>query len=656
MVDFGQTDYFHAMDAPKSQLGNVRVKDFGVSSKIGDVLQSVNADIRTGAKHIEMVFMGTGKGSLGQMNTNPEMFDKVKRDEIRQLAKINEVTLSTHAAIQMSGAAGFKQQGFDEQARQSTLHEIKRTIEFAADTAGGGAVVVHTNEFPREVKDKQFRVGMRKELTKEEIARGEKQQERELIYLADRETGKVAAVPTQKLQLPKWKKINGQYVDIDDKPITKFRDYANRVPVYKDKENGELEWQDITFNQFKSEMQKEVEQWNAKNPDKKTSVEKEFVFLQNFQQLQAEQPKALEYLEAAQKTEKNYQEFQKKIPVWEELEKKTPEAKKEYLYTSFESEFKILEKQGIDISEELKTKKPHEILQKHTDRLKNETMRYREGHIGFQKNFENLNKQFENYDDIEKVGVEKSADTFARAAIYAYKIGKQKKLDKAIFVAPENMFGEWGYGGHPDELKDIVLKSRERMVNLLKKEQGINEKDAKKIAIDHIKATFDTGHANTWAKYFTEDPKLSPEENKKVFDKWLVGEAKKLIDEGIIGNVHLSDNFGYEDEHLNVGGGNAPLRDLVKLFKDPKYEGKIVVEWGAQGPEEQQEAGAMLAAWANLAGSPIYRVEGVSPKWSDIEHGGYFGASSSPFHVSGAYGAALSKDWRLWSYSEAPIE
>ena len=278
MVDFGQTDYFHAMDAPKNQLGNVRVKDFGVSSKIGDVLQSVNADIRTGAKHIEMVFMGTGKGSLGQMNTNPEMFDKVKREEIRQLAKINDVTLSTHAAIQMSGAAGFGEQGFNERARQSTLHEIKRTIEFAADTAGGGAVVVHTNEFPREIKDKRFTIGMRKELKN-----GEEQQEKELIYLADRETGKVFTQPTQKLQLPKWKKVNGTYVDIDDKPIIDLRDYAKRVPEYKNKEQGVIDWQDVTFNQFK----REVEEWNAKNPDNKRIPDKEFVFLQHFQQLQA---------------------------------------------------------------------------------------------------------------------------------------------------------------------------------------------------------------------------------------------------------------------------------------------------------------------------------------------------------------------------------
>ena len=71
MVIFGSTDYFHALDAPKTHLNNVAVKELGVSAKIGDVLQALKADIATGAKHVELVFSGTGKGSLGGSNTNP---------------------------------------------------------------------------------------------------------------------------------------------------------------------------------------------------------------------------------------------------------------------------------------------------------------------------------------------------------------------------------------------------------------------------------------------------------------------------------------------------------------------------------------------------------------------------------------------------------
>src|SRR3989338_7127127 len=198
MVIFGSTDYFHALDAPKTQLKNVSVKDFGISAKIGDVLQALKADIATGAQHVELVFAGTGKGSLGGMNTNPEMFDKVKREEIRKLAKLNNVTLSTHAAVQMAGASGFHQQGFSDTVQQERLQEIKRTIEFAADTAGGGAVVVHTGEFPRSIKDTRFKVGKK---------------EQEPLYLADEKTGKVLAIPRHPLDVPEWKKVDGKYID-----------------------------------------------------------------------------------------------------------------------------------------------------------------------------------------------------------------------------------------------------------------------------------------------------------------------------------------------------------------------------------------------------------------------------------------------------------
>ena len=185
----------------------------------------------------------------------------------------------------------------------------------------------------------------------------------------------------------------------------------------------------------------------------------------------------------------------------------------------------------------------------------------------------------------------------------------------------------------------------------------MSKKEARKVAASHIKATFDIAHANTWARFFKEDQNLTPEQNKAKFNKWLLDKSKELMDgpEPIIGHVHVSDNFGYFDEHLTVGDGNTPINQFLKLLKDKDYEGKIIVERGAQKQDESPSA--TLGAWARIAGSPVYRVEGgVSPKWSDIEHSGYFGTASSPNMVVGRYGASLGKDWNMWTYSEAPIE
>jgi hypothetical protein len=254
--------------------------------------------------------------------------------------------------------------------------------------------------------------------------------------------------------------------------------------------------------------------------------------------------------------------------------------------------------------------------------------------------------------------VKKSAETLADAAIYAFQIEKQKKIDKPMFIAPENMMAEWGYGSHPDELKNIVQKSREKMEELLLARHLVKDKEeAKKVAKEHIKATFDIGHANTWAKYFdAENPNLTPEERKKKFDKWLLDKIKELSDAKVLGHIHLSDNFGYYDEHLAPGMGNAPMEKFMEIIKkDPNYEGKVIVEWGSQPVEQRSES--MLGAWAKLASSPIYRVEGMATqKWNDIENSGYFGRMSSPANIVGNYGSSMGKDWALWSYSEAPIE
>ncbi|MBT5287757.1 hypothetical protein HOL88_01725 [archaeon] len=197
MVDFGKTDYFHAMDPPKKiiPVKELSHKDIGISSKMGDVLQGLKSDIIAGASHVEIGFMGQGKGSLGQGNTTPEMFDKKKRDEVRQLGKINGVSLSTHASVRMSGWSGFNPQGpggggFSEKQANENLMELKRTIDFAADTAEGGAIVIHTGEFPRNVKDKRFNVEPEAE---------------ENVYFADPITGKIEATPKgELLQIPKW--------------------------------------------------------------------------------------------------------------------------------------------------------------------------------------------------------------------------------------------------------------------------------------------------------------------------------------------------------------------------------------------------------------------------------------------------------------------
>ncbi|GAG40458.1 unnamed protein product, partial [marine sediment metagenome] len=160
-------------------------KDIGISAPpMKDQLEGLKARIFQGASRVELGFTGVGKGSMGQGQPTPGSYGKDEREAMRDLAKLNKVELTTHATLGVSGLAGFSRQGnLDESEREKSLHEIQRAVDFAADTARGGAIVVHTGEWPRPMFDKfpEF-----KEFPKED--------EKAVLRLVDERTGDVQAI------------------------------------------------------------------------------------------------------------------------------------------------------------------------------------------------------------------------------------------------------------------------------------------------------------------------------------------------------------------------------------------------------------------------------------------------------------------------------
>ena len=159
------------------------------------------------------------------------------------------------------------------------------------------------------------------------------------------------------------------------------------------------------------------------------------------------------------------------------------------------------------------------------------------------------------------------------------------------------------------------------------------------MAEDRIKATFDIGHANIWRKYY--------QGSEEEFKRWLLGNVRELQKEGIIGHVHINDNFGYEDVHVNPGQGNTPIKEFVDEITKEGYTGKMVIEAGGQRQGHQHEV--MTEGW-KVFNSPIYRI-GYKPPWTwtDIE-GSYFGKTGSPNYLVGDF--APSRDWTLWSETQ----
>jgi len=195
-------------------------------------------------------------------------------------------------------------------------------------------------------------------------------------------------------------------------------------------------------------------------------------------------------------------------------------------------------------------------------------------------------------------------------------------------------------------LIDLVKRSRKQMKDMLVEKRGIEEKKAEKFAKTHIKATFDTGHFNIWRRYFKHKKGESEDDYDKRFKGWYLTQVEKLAKEGIIGNVHLADNYGYDDAHLAPGFGNTPIKDVMSILKKHGYKDHFAVEGGFnQGKIGFHEA------WRHM-GAPIY--SSAASAWTDVgESFGnvyetHLGRMHRPYFVFGDY-VPDKEGWKPWS-------
>lgn len=626
-VDF-DVDYWHSLDKQSAKNLEVSVKDLGISAKMGDVVKNLNAHIFEGASHVEIGFMGKGKGYMGQGNTTPEMFGKDKREAIRELNKINKVTTSVHASVAVGNLSGLGERGFSEELRKDNLDEMRRTIDFAAETTEGGPIVVHTGEFPRSIVTRH-----------KEFERYADEEKKAVQYMVDRNSGQIIEVVRNdaEMWMPEYevdeKGNPRKLMDFDGKErIVEvpggLDENGNLKPpkrIYihevKRDQYGNLKMNPYRFNkEFKEEYIKEHGKWDYEDAAKK--------YFEKTKEIEIESAygQADEYEWRYERALKERKEYTHLLKEWEDAKKQFPvelneQAKKILFANKFgEKLTRQLEMEGAS---------PDEFLRENLKFAEKQINSSLETARSARQRAAQIQKQINDAESIDRYGLEKSTQSIAEAALYAREKTKQQKLKDPLFVAPENLFPEMGYGGHPEELKEIIKRSREEMAKKLVNYNGLSPREAEKEAEKHIKATFDIGHAYTWKKFFKAKEGESEEERNKRFDKWLMNEVDDLVKEGIIGHVHISDNFGYQDEHLTPGEGSAPLKEFVnKIKKSGKIKGPMVIEWGAQDEGKGYEA--MLGGWRHLVATPIY----ASKKWVDVE-GSYFGNTERSNYIIG---------------------
>ena len=602
-MDYWQSDYWHSLDnRPNKEAQEIGISTDFISTSthpFKEQLQELKAKIFSGVKNVELSFIATGKSPRSQGST-PEQYGKAEREELRQLAKVNDIELTTHSPANAPGLSGFSERGFSQEVQEASLKELKRTIEFAADVARGGAIAVHTQEFPRPA----FEAG-------KEFEAYPKEKEKAPIYFVNNKTGQIEALPRDhEISIPEGGFVNPK----------------------RNEEGFIKKWEKKKISEFEEEAIKKCEK-NIAQYIFNEIYKKDLDFAEIEAKHQAAQAKKIEreaqYIE---KIKKDLRQQEKSDP------EKAHDRAMEFIRELEQSTREILApRHGTpEFKEYLRDPiKYVEEIEERTKRVKNQAF---EATDKAKLQIEETQKKLNEIKPIEDFALEKTSDAIARAAIYAYDQEKNKKLEKPLVICPENVWTEY-YGGHPKELKKIITESRRAFSDKLVKEKHISKAEAEKIAEERIKATFDIGHVNVWRKWFKED---DPTGEK--FNKWVMKEVDQLTKDKIIGHVHINDNFGYEDIHIAPGQGNAPIKQFVDKITKEGYKGKMVVEAGGQREDES----VLSHAWKTL-GSPIYRIDSIGSSWTEIA-GSYFGRTGSPTYIVGDL--APSKDWTLWSETQ----
>ncbi len=662
--------YYHSLDREYEMLNNLLsesssskklskpllgIDEIGTSTPEGDrhgrLKQTVTAAMSRGVKEIEL--------SLGPSNvmSGPASYSEEERQELREMARVNQVRFtSTHVSPSSVGnVSGLGERGFSERERHRQLNEIKQAIEFAGETNLGGAVVVHTGEFPRSISraDKE---GLFTEFAAKE---GEKER---IHYFVDKRTGELLRELTVRED-----QVNHDFYYEGKKGgmVTNREDAATeiihnkKVPkLYRDDEGNYR-----TYVKDWKDYEKEAKQ-SEKTPER---LFFEDTMNANLEKATSQMLDFESRLEDAKNEEKYIRETVEEI---KQDIKQAPE-KEVYDWTQYGVQRLV----GHLPPSERFGKDKKFMMEKLKQIEKNAGKKV----ASFHEAVTSSHRRVKEFERIKKLTVpiseyasKKSYDSLAQMGIEAMKetaLAKRKFKDvekvKDIFIAPENIFAEMGYGSHPDELIELVQKSRNQMATLLTKKEleeeddqgkkqkvknpfyreGLSEKDAEKLANRHIKATFDTEHLGMWKKYFTPKPGETREELDKRFNKWYLKEVKKMADKDVLGHIHMADTFGHAQAQLPPGAATMPIKDAVKHLKEKGYKGTLISE-GFGDPLRQE-----TAAWTYF-GSPIYAVGGASPARFDQVHQGYFAGRSPYRSVTPPY--YPSEDWQMWS--EVPLD
>lgn len=674
MAVFNSNGYYHALDQFKGEdiqapievdgeewQSTLGPKAIGTSANpFQHQIQALSARIREGASRVELNLPGAGKSSA--QSPSAEAYGERERRDMREMARAAGIKTSTHATFQRQGLSGLGERGFSDEMRYQNIKEVKKAIQFAAQATTGGAVVFHTGEWQRPISETWGKG--KDELVKDaEFKAFDEEEDRAVFYMVDKRTGNfVSAISKDKelfrpvyltaqdiapdkigkvdplkgkpLEPDDFVDVDGNWID-EKKPERLFE----RVPKWnKERTNFEVEpidWKKIVA---------ETDRYNTKN-DTHLTPEEMFVRIEVENQILQFKGSSLFYAQRYEEEKYTADKLREALDFYQRLDDNLPKEEKWKIMTQRLPSTNLAYREGVIPGE------PETMVESIKRELKEMQDRMRHVHeasSAADANAADRQRMLDNIVTAKDYGLKKSTQSIAELGLYAYDYTKKhdEQLEDPVYIAPEN-WQMTQYGGHPSELIELIKKSRNTMIERLQKERGKSEAEAKKLASQHIKSTVDIGHLNLWRQHFQAKDGESEEERDKRFNKWAIKWTKKMVDEGILGHFHVADNFGWDDEHVTPGEGNAPIREFIAELEKAGYK-DFIVEPGSFNSDR-----AMLDTMKHV-GSPIYSTfvpNMWNPRMGDVRWG-HFGYTAPSNYIVGAY--SPSNEWKLWS--EVPLE
>lgn len=660
---------------PISQIGTTVIDGGG-----GNLLTNLDKMIRLGTKKVQLVLFGGQNGSPSALVSS---YGTNVRREIKEKARATgvEITGIELAPQRIQGMSGFNAQAgsVSEEKRQDDIRQAKDALKFAMDVGGRGVDIL-SNEFSRNIidaswnKDGKYKFfdNNQNELTKEGLEKAQITK-----YLIDKRTGnivresvvrtndRVHRVRYQQVDPSKVGKKDqsgrvlkeGDYIDIEGNFVDFYGDddaYKKLVPVFDNKLKqfamDQLSWHDLEKERQEYNKRRGLSGENAKTTE-------EYAFEQKMATQQAlARGQSLSHGRNLDYQIEGVRQLTELKKFAETVEKDMNEDQKRQWIT--DNVLPLLggrRGEGIPpkVREELLAGSPSKAMQEAIEREYSQIQGNQEMVRSYRSQEEEIKFIRENVVTPDKYAKEKTFDSYAEAGLQAWKLTKQNKLgDKPLYIGPEIGWAGQSYGGHPQEFKEIVQKSRVELAKKLAKEGGLSESEAKDQAKKHIKGMLDTSHMSMWYKHFARNDGESDDAHLKRFNGWMKDQVQDLVKAGVVGGVQVVDSVTADHAHLPVGQGVFDMVGLVKAMKASGFDGAIISE----GHEEEQfTGGRILTATWEAFGSPVANVapgqRGGTRAWGGMNHS-YFGYQMPHAHIIGAY--SPSNEWSLWS--DTPFE